>query len=83
MAKPKGSTNEAIYARLNEMAPRINRDLGLEGDSAIGERTPYDWWKRTKAGSIDPPMPPPVIPGRYPVWIYSRVLSWYRKFKRV
>lgn len=83
MAKPKGSKNDALYTRLNEMADRLNADLALADDELIGERTPYDWWKRTKGGRIDPAMPPPVINGRYPVWIYSRVLAWYKRYKRI
>lgn len=69
---------------LSEMANRLNKQFAKQLDEPISQRTPYDWWKRSKTGDISEPMPKPIgIYGRSPVFRYSDILTWFIRYKGV
>ena len=69
---------------LAEMADKLNATFGRYLDEPISDRTPYDWWKRTKRGDITEPLPKPVIVvGRSPVFRESEIIPWFVRYKGI
>lgn len=63
---------------------RLNKQFSRHLDEPISPLTPYDWWKRTKKGTITEPMPNPVsfINGR-PVFRYADVMRWFIRYRGI
>lgn len=77
---------------LSEMADRLNKEFARHLDGPISKLTPYDWWDRSKAGTISLPMPKPITyanrggvargtVGDRPVFRWSDVVRWYIKYR--
>ena len=71
---------ESASVTLSEMASFLNERFSL--NYPIAYMTPYDWWRRTKEGEIDPPLPKPIkMVGRSPLFSRRAVASWYEEYK--
>jgi hypothetical protein len=80
-SKPPKTPKQPKNVTLGEMADRINSQFSRHLDSPISQRTPYDWWKRTKTGDISEPMPKPVvIVGRSPLFRWSDIIGWFVRY---
>ena len=75
------------YVALFQMADRLTAHFELE--EPIQYRTPFGWWKYTKAGSISLPMPSPrtIIRAKggrpTPVWRWREIVQWYAGYAGV
>ena len=69
---------------LSEMADRLNTQFERYLDEPIPQTTPYDWWKRTKLGTISEPLPIPIAKlGRSPVFRYGDIVRWFISYKGI
>jgi hypothetical protein len=80
---------------LTDSRPGLWRDSDLIGTAEIARRlqkwgasvdrrTPQTWWRRTRQGRIEVPMPNPIVhatAGRYPLWRWGDITRWYAEFK--
>lgn len=67
------------------MAEVLNRELKLEGEHAIAQRSPYAWWRRHKAGELPLGMPKPgtMLGERSPLWRTGAIVRWYKAWKEL
>lgn len=69
---------------LSRMADRLNSQFARYLDEPIPQTTPYDWWKRTKLGTISEPLPVPVVMlGRSPVFRWGDIVRWFITYKGI
>ena len=73
---------ETTTVLLSEMAQRINEMPQVMDQVAV--HTPYDWWKRHKAGALSISLPTPIrFVGRSPVFLWRDVRRWYLLYKEL
>lgn len=84
MTTAKNQVSQSNKVTLAEMADRLNEQFGQYLEQPIHPRSPYDWWKRTKAENISEPLPHPVmLIGRTPVWRWPDIVAWFIRYKGV
>ena len=79
---------------LSEMADRLNVEFARHLDKPISKVTPYDWWKRSKAGKLSLPMPNPIAyaneggvargtVGDRPIFRWNEIVRWFIRYRGV
>ena len=64
---------------LSEMSQFINEYFDKK--APLTEFTPYDWWRRHKAGRLSTPMPKPIrMVGMGPLFRAADIVKWYRVY---
>lgn len=79
IAHAEGELAQGQTILLSEMAEFINDYFSKA--APLNEFTPYDWWRRHKAGTLSTPLPKPVrMIGTGPLFRASDIVKWYKAY---
>lgn len=66
------------YLLLGDIAEYLN---SIFGEGTVAYWTPFDWYKRHRAGTLSVPLPTPVqVVGRAPLFERTDIKRWYEHY---